>query len=62
MMKYKLGCTDEAQHVIKCNAEPIKQRYYPVSPLTIQLTTSISEEITYYLEMSTLDCGDISSG
>lgn len=28
-----LGCTNVAEHKIVCNAAPIKQRYYPVSPV-----------------------------
>lgn len=29
----RLGCTSLVEHVIKTNAAPIKQRYYPVSPI-----------------------------
>lgn len=31
-MPEELGCTDLVHHVIKTNAEPIKQRFYPISP------------------------------
>lgn len=31
MMGSKLGCTNRAEHVIKTNSDPIKQRYYRVS-------------------------------
>lgn len=33
LMGDKLGCTNLVEHVIKTKAEPIKQRYYPVSPV-----------------------------
>lgn len=31
-MPDELGCTNMVQHVIKTKAEPIKQRFYPISP------------------------------
>lgn len=33
LMGMKLGCTSMADHVIVTNSPPIKQRYYPVSPI-----------------------------
>lgn len=33
LMGNELGCTDLAEHVIVTNSPPIKQRYYPVSPV-----------------------------
>ncbi|KAG5883240.1 hypothetical protein JTB14_026461 [Gonioctena quinquepunctata] len=32
-MGSSLGCTTVAEHVINCTTAPIKQRYYPVSPV-----------------------------
>lgn len=36
LMGEALGCTDRTEHVIKTDSPPIKQRYYPVSPVIQQ--------------------------
>ncbi|KAK9680149.1 hypothetical protein QE152_g39318 [Popillia japonica] len=39
-----LGCTSLVKHVIRTTAEPIKQRYYPVSPVMQQhIDTELNE-------------------
>lgn len=52
MMKSELGCTDVAEHVIKCTAEPIKQRYYPVSPV---IQKQINEELDDMLRLDVVE-------
>lgn len=47
LMGKHLGCTDKAEHVIVTNAPPIKQRYYPVSPVVQQI---IDRELQTMLE------------
>lgn len=50
LMGNELGCTSLVQHVIKTNATPIKQRYYPVSPviqrqINIELDEMLRQDI-----------------
>lgn len=43
-----LGCTHLVKHVIRTNSEPIKQRYYPLSPV---LRGYVNEELDKMLEL-----------
>ena len=50
VMKPTLGCTDLVEHEIRTAAEPIKQRYYPISPalqrhVDAELDTMLSEGV-----------------
>lgn len=52
LMGTNLGCTDVAEHVIVCNAAPIKQRYYPVSPV---MQAHIDRELDEMLNMGVIE-------
>lgn len=50
LMGNRLGCCDIAEHVIVTNSPPIKQRYYPVSPviqkiIDQELETMLKEDV-----------------
>lgn len=49
-MGSKLGCTNLVQHRIKTSAEPIRQRYYPVSPTVQQhIDRELGHRRSYWL-------------
>ena len=54
-MGNKLGCTQLASHVIKTSSPPIKQRYYPVSPV---IQRHINQELDEMLALGVVEPSD----
>lgn len=52
IMGSELGCTNRAEHVIKTNSDPIKQRYYRVSPV---VQAHIDKELDEMLRMGIVE-------
>ena len=50
--KEALGCTSLVSHKIKCNAEPIKKRYFPVSPAIQEI---MNEELEKMLKLGVVE-------
>lgn len=50
-----LGCTDKAEHVIRTNSPPIKQRYYPVNPV---MQKQIDQELDEMLKNDIVEPSD----
>lgn len=48
----ELGCTDLVEHVIRTSAEPVKQRYYPISPALQKL---VNEELDKMLRLGIVE-------